>query len=282
MKNIMISGSTGLVGSRVVELLKDDFNFIPLIAKEVDITDTIKVDEFINEKEFDIFLHLEAYTNVNGAEFEKDLAYKINVEGTKNVFNSVLNKNKQFLYISTDFVFSGADKDKIYYEEDRPLPNGTYGKTKLQGEKLVNGKAMIVRISYPYRAYFEEKKDFISSIRSVLESGQEINVVTDSILTPTFIDDIAFALKHLLNNYDTNIYHLVGSSNISPFNAVKLIALKFDLDSNLIKPTSFTSYFKEYAVIRPQYSSLKSKMNNFYKMKSFEEGLDEIIKYLSL
>ena len=106
MKNIMISGSTGLVGSRVVELLKDDFNFIPLIAKEVDITDTIKVDEFINEKEFDIFLHLAAYTNVNGAEFEKELAFKINVEGTENVFNSVLNKNKQFLYISTDFVFS--------------------------------------------------------------------------------------------------------------------------------------------------------------------------------
>ena len=278
----MISGSTGLVGSRIVELLKNDFNFISLLANQVNITDKQKVDDFIKEKDFDIFLHLAAYTNVNGAEFEKDLAYNINVEGTKNVFNSVLNKNKQFLYISTDFVFSGADKDKIYYEEDSPHPYGIYGKTKLQGEKIVSGKAMIVRISYPYRAYFEEKKDFVSSIRSVLESGQEINVVTDSILTPTFIDDIALALKHLLNNYDTNIYHLVGSSNISPYNAVKLIAQKFDLDSNLIKPTSFISYFKEYAVIRPQYSSVKSKMNNFYKMKSFEEGLDEIIKYLSL
>lgn len=278
----MISGSTGLVGSRIVDLLKNDFNFIPLLANQVNITDKQKVSDFINDKDFDIFLHLAAYTNVNGAEFEKDLAYNINVEGTKNVFNSVLNKNKKFIHISTDFVFSGVDKDKIYYEEDTPHPNGIYGKTKLQGEKLVKGKAMIVRLSYPFRAYFDEKKDFVSSIRSVLESGQEINVVTDSILTPTFIDDIAFALKHLLNNFDTNIYHLVGSSNISPFNAVKLIALKFGLDSNLIKPTSFASYFKEYAVIRPQYSSIKSKNNNFYKMKSFEEGLDEIIKYLNL
>jgi len=91
----MISGSTGLVGSRIIELLKDDFNFIQLLAKDVDITDSQKVGNFINEKDFDIFLHLAAYTNVNGAEIEKDLAYKINVDGTKNVFDSVINKDKK-------------------------------------------------------------------------------------------------------------------------------------------------------------------------------------------
>ncbi len=282
MKNIIISGSTGLVGSRIVELLKDDFNFIQLLAKDVDITDLQKVSSFINEKDFDIFLHLAAYTNVNGAEFEKDLAHKINVEGTKNVFDCVIKKNKKFLYISTDFVFSGNNKDKIYTETDTPNPSGVYGKTKYQGEKIVNGNGMIVRISYPYRAQFEDKKDFVASIKSVLENGQEIKVVTDSIFTPTFIDDIAYGLKHLLNNFDINIYHLIGSKHISPYDAVKLIANKFNLDTNLVKPTTFSSYFKEYVAIRPQYSAIKSTNNNFYTMKSFEEGLNEIIKYLSL
>src|SRR3989344_444519 len=282
MKNIMISGSTGLVGSRFIELLKDDFNFIQLLAKDVDITDSQKVGNFINEKDFDIFLHLAAYTNVNGAEIEKDLAYKINVDGTKNVFDSVINKDKKFIYISTDFVFSGNDKDKIYIETDIPNPSGVYGKTKYHGEKIVNGKGMIIRISYPYRAQFEEKKDFVSSIKSILENGQEIKVVTDSIFTPTFIDDIAYGLKHLLNNFEINTYHLVGSRYISPYDAVKLIANKFNLNSNLVKPTTFSSYFKEYAAIRPQYSAIKSTNNNFYKMKSFEAGLDEIIKFLNL
>lgn len=278
----MISGSTGLVGSRIIELLKDDFNFIQLLAKDVDITDLQKVSNFINEKDFDIFLHLAAYTNVNGAEIEKDLAYKINADGTKNVFDSVISKDKKFIYISTDFVFSGNDKNKIYTETDTPNPSGIYGKSKLKGENIVKDKGMIVRISYPYRAYFEEKKDFVASIKSILENGQEIKVVTDSMFTPTFIDDISYGLKHLLNNFDTKIYHLVGSMDLSPYEAVKLIANKFNLNSNLVKPTTFSSYFKEYAAIRPQYSAIKSTSNNFYKMKSFDEGLNEIIKYLSL
>lgn len=281
MKNIMISGSSGLVGSRIVELLKNDFNFIPLIASEVDITDLEKVKNFINENDFDIFLHLAAYTNVNGAELEKELAHKINVEGTKNVFDCVNVKNKKFLYISTDFVFAGDDKDKIYLETDTPNPGGVYGKTKYQGEKIVNGKGMIVRISYPYRAQFEEKKDFVASIKSILENGQEIKVVTDSIFTPTFIDDIAYGLKHLLNNFEINTYHLAGSRFISPYDAIKLIANKFHFNTNLVMPTTFINYFKEYASIRPQYSAIKSINNNFYKMKSFEEGLDEIIRQLN-
>jgi len=278
---IIISGSTGLVGSRIIELLKDDFNFIPLLATQVDITENKKVDEFITSNDFDLFLHLAAYTNVNGAELEKDIAYKINVEGTKNVFNSVLKKNKKFIYISTDFVFSGDNQDGFYTEQDIPSPSGTYAKTKYEGEKVVKDTAMIVRISYPFRARFEEKKDFVSSIKSTLEKEQEINAVTDSIITPTFIDDIAYGLKHLINNYSPEIYHLAGTTNISPYNAFRLISNVFGLNNNLIKPTTFSSHYKEFAAIRPQYSVLKSMKNDFWKMSSFEDGLFEIKKQLN-
>ncbi|MEX1052743.1 MAG: sugar nucleotide-binding protein, partial [Patescibacteria group bacterium] len=199
MKNIIVSGSTGLVGSRILELLREDFNFIPLLVNQVDITKSKEVDEFIDSKDFDLFLHLAAYTNVNGAELEKDIAYKVNVEGTKNVSSAVLKKNKEFIYMSTDFVFSGDDKEKSYTEDDKPNPSGVYASSKYEGEKIVNKKAMITRISFPYRARFEAKKDFVSSIKSMLERGQEIHAVTDSIITPTFIDDIAFSIKYLIN-----------------------------------------------------------------------------------
>ncbi|MEX1052241.1 MAG: hypothetical protein WEC80_00145, partial [Patescibacteria group bacterium] len=81
-------------------------------------------------------------------------------------------------------------------------------------------------------------------------------------------------------NYSPEIYHIAGSTNLSPYEAVKTIASVFDLDKDLIRPNSFSSYYKELASIRPQFSSLKSVKNDFYKMSSFEDSLHEIKKQL--
>jgi dTDP-4-dehydrorhamnose reductase len=281
MKNVLISGSTGLIGSRIIELIGKDFNFIPLLLSEVDITDKDSVFKFVEEKNFDIFLHLAAYTNVNGAEIEKDLAYKVNVNGTKNIYEAVNNKNKKLIYVSTDYVFPGNKKDKAYYEDDKPKPSGIYSCSKYKGENIVKSNSMIIRLSYPYRAEFNEKKDFVASIRSALETGQEIKAVIDSMITPTFVDDIAYGLKYLLDNYSPEIFHLVGVDSLTPYDAVKLIAKKFNLNKDRIKTIGFSNYYKEYAAIRPQYSCIKSKKNTFYKMRTFEDGLNEIIKQLN-
>jgi len=281
MKNVIISGSTGLIGTRIIELIGKDINFIPLLINEVDITNKDSVNNFVKDKDFDIFLHLAAYTNVNGAEIEKDLAYRVNVEGTKNIYDVVKSTQKKLIYISTDFVFPGDKKEKIYYEQDKPNPSGVYAVTKYKGEEIVKEDSMIIRLSYPYRAQFDLKKDFVASVRSIIETGQEIKSVTDSFFTPTFVDDLVYGLKHLIENFTPEIYHLVGSSSLSPYDAVQLIAKKFKLNNELIKTTSFSNYYKEYASIRPQYSTIKSNKNNFYKMKTFEQGLDEVVKQLN-
>jgi dTDP-4-dehydrorhamnose reductase len=277
MLKIALTGSTGLIGSRIIELLQNEFIFIPLLQSEVDITNREQITTLINKINFDIFLHLAGYTNVDGAEQEKDLVYKINAEGTRNVFESVINKNKNFIYISTDFVFDG--KKPPYFEDSQPNPISYYGLSKYEGEKIVNppagGKAMIVRLSYPYRSQFEPKKDFVRGIKSLLEQKKTLTMVTDSLMTPTFIDDIAYGLKYLFNNYSPEIYHLVGVNSLSPYDAGKLIAKTFNLDSSLIQPTTYKKYFINKAP-RPQYSDIKSKKNNFYQMKSFKEGLEEI------
>src|SRR3989344_4372657 len=98
MLKIALTGNDGLVGSRIVELLNKDFLFVPLPQSQLDITDRDKVNSTLRSLDFDIFLHLAAYTNVAQAEKDKELAFKINRDGTKNVFEAVNAKNKKFIY----------------------------------------------------------------------------------------------------------------------------------------------------------------------------------------
>ncbi len=267
---IAMSGSTGLIGSRIQELLYRDHEFIPLLQSHVDIADQEQVKDFIGRSDFDIFLHLAAYTDVNGAEKNRDIAKKVNVDATKNIFNEVTQKSKKMIYISTDFVFDGTNPP--YDEDSVPNPLGYYAQTKYEGEQIVKDKGMIVRLSYPYRSFFEPKKDFVHALKAHMEKGTDLYMVTDMSFTPTFVDDIAFGLKHLITHYSPEIFHLVGSSTLSPYESALKIAEAFKLDTSHIHKTTYDKYFKDKA-LRPRYSEIRSMKNNFHSMKSFEEGL---------
>ena len=282
MLKIALTGPDGLVGSRIIELLDKDFEFILLPQTLMDITDKKQVENEIENLDFDIFFHLAAYTDVPGAESNKELCFKINRDGTKNVFEVVSRKRKKFIYVSTDFIFDGTNPP--YFENSQPNPISIYAASKYEGEKIVNppagGKGMIVRFAYPYRAGFELKKDFFRTFKSYLENGKTLSMITDSLMTPTFIDDIAFGLKYLFNNFSSEIFHLVGSESISPYDAALTVAEAFNLDKSLIGKTTYEEYVKEKARL-PQFASIKSSKNNFCKMKSFNEGLEEIKKQMS-
>src|SRR3989339_260349 len=267
MLKVIVTGSTGLVGSRIIELLGKEFIFLPLLQTHIDITDKDDVWKTLKELEFDLFLHLAAYTNVDGAEQNRNLAFKVNKDGTKNIMDAVLYKRKRLIYTSTDFVFDG--KNPPFYEDSLVNPISTYGESKLEGEKVLAGKAMIVRISYPYRKTFEIKKDFVRAVRTLLEQRKKLSMVSDSLITPTFIDDIAYALKHLMQNYTNEVFHINGGGALSPFAAGKMVARIFGLEEDLIMPVAYKEYFKKKA-LRPQLSDIRSKKNTFYRMKSFE------------
>ena len=277
MLKIALTGADGLVGSRIIELLKNYFEFIPLPQKSMDITDQAQVNSTLKNLDFDIFFHLAAYTNVPGAETNKDLCFKINRDGTKNVFEAVMKKQKKFVYISTDFVFDGIKPP--YDESSIPNPVGVYASSKFEGEKIVKDQAMIVRISYPYRASFELKKDFFRTFKYYLENNKPLSMISDSIMTPTFIDDIAYGLKYLFNNFKPEIYHLVGSEYLSPYEAAVKVTEAFGLDRSLIGKTSYEEYIKGKARL-PQFATIRSSKNTFWKMKTFSEGLEEIKKQL--
>src|SRR3989344_5174169 len=138
---IAITGESGLVGSRIIELLKNDFNFVPLKHSEFDIANSGQVTEYLDTLDFDLLLHLAAYTNVDKSEIEKNEAFSVNVIGTKNVFEAVSKKNKKMIYFSTDFVFDGVNPP--FDEERIPNPIGFYGQSKYEGELFLKNKAMI-------------------------------------------------------------------------------------------------------------------------------------------
>lgn len=272
MDKLKISGTglTGLVGSRIVELLQNDFDFTPIPFADMDITNKDAVNKKLYETDFDIFLHAAAYTNVDGAQKDPDAAQKLNVTGTQNVFETVTNKRKKIIYISTDFVFDGATG--AYSEDATPNPISVYGKTKYKGEKIVGKNGMIVRISYPYRAIFDQKKDFVRGIIDTLKSGQQMSGVTDQILTYTFIDDIAYGLKHLFTNFSNETYHLVGSDSLSGYDSIMTMCDVFSLDRSKVDQTTYDAFYANRAK-RPKNGAIVSIKNNFYPMKNFRAGL---------
>lgn len=267
--NVAITGPHGLIGSRLIELLTET-TFIPLSHKGLDITNQNDVVAKLNNIDFDILLHLAAYTNVDMAEKEREKAHAINVDGTRYLYHAVQKMNKRMIYISTDFVFDGVNPP--FDEESKPNPIGYYGQSKYEGEQALGDDAMIVRISYPYGNPSSKNPDIVTRLTDALHKGRTLTMVTDSSMTPTYIDDIAQGLHYLINNFKPEIYHLVGPQSYSPFEIGKMIAKHVGVSANLIQGTTFEEYSKGKAP-RPQYSETVSKKNNFYKMKSFNEGI---------
>jgi len=279
MKKIAITGASGLVGTRIIELLSPKFEFIPLSQENMDITNKDSVSSYLKTISYDLLLHLAAYTNVAKADSEKDKAYLINETGTQNILDVVTSAKKEFVYISTDFVFDGTNPP--YVETSIPNPISVYGASKYAGEKVVGTNGMIVRIAYPYRSTFEIKKDIFRTLKTLLENGKTLSMIEDSLMVPTFIDDIAYGLEYLMNNYSRETFHLVGKDAMSPFTLAETIARVFNLNSALVGKTTYDTYFANKAK-GPRYSDIRSEKNTFYPMHTFEEGLHIIKKQLNI
>ena len=287
---IIGTGLNGLVGSRIVELLNSSFEFESISRSTgVDITDASQVLDVVSKSPAEVVLHLAAKTDVDGCEKDKDLrekgeAWKINVEGTKNIVKACEKSGKKLIYVSTDFVFDGEiGEGEFYTEESTPNPVNWYARTKYEGEKVVQQSStpwVIVRLAYPYRANFT-KPDFYRAIKKRLESGQPVAAVADHVFTPTFIDDFANCLRVLIEKKVTGIFHTVGEEFLSPFDAADIIAEIFALDKNLISKTTREEFFKGRAQ-RPFRLALKNaKIESFgVKNSTFREGILKIKEQL--
>ncbi len=284
MMNIIGTGLSGLVGSRVVELLSNEFQFENLsLQTGVDITNKTDVVARIEKSDAPWVFHFAAKTDVDGAENERSMAEKsptwiVNVLATESIVEACKKTGKKLLYISTDFVFDGL-KDE-YGEEDIPNPVGWYATTKYEGEKHVRTlgeQSLVVRIANPYGSKHGNKSDFVHKILKRLLGNEEVIAPVDQVFVPTYIDDIARAIKTLVISRANGIYHVVGNTALSPFQAAEEIAKTYVIPKARITRTTFKDYFKGKAP-RPFHASLKNdKISKLgVVMSSFADGLQEV------
>ncbi len=292
MQAVLATGAIGLVGSRFLEIYKNDYKVSNIdILSGVDITDKSSVEKFVAEHPSDVLIHLAAFTDTAKAWEEKGntdgICYKVNVIGTKNLAEVCKDHGIHLIHISTDFVFDGT-KEGLYVESDTTCPLEWYGETKAIAEQVIVDCGVsftILRISYPYRADFAGKSDLIKKIRTGLEQKNLPPQFSDTIITPTFIDDIAHTFDQVIKIKPSGIYHATGSTALSPFALAQMVAESYAFDKNLVKESSLIDYLK--SANRP--FAKKVAMNNTkitteigINFATIEDGLKEIKKQQGL
>jgi len=255
-KTILITGAGGQLGQTLALKSQDqsDYNWIFLDKEKLDITVAEKVARIFSETRPDLCIHCAAYTNVNDAEKQFELAYKINVEGLKNIAEACNFHNTTLIHFSTDYVFDGK-KAQPYTEKDVPNPLNIYGKTKLDSEKFLlqnNQKAYVIRTSWLYSK--THGKNFYRTILSKLKTGEAIEVVDDQIGSPTSTTQVIdFLVELLAKNPPFGIYHCAGKEILSWFSFALSIA-----NEHQIQPKIKAVKTPPNGISRPKYSALKS------------------------
>ena len=293
-REIITTGLSGLIGSRISKLLAAKYYFYDLSLPQYNILDFKKIEKVFKEQtRAKIVFHLAAFTDVTAAWKQRGnkngLCYQINVVGTRNLVKLCRRYQKFLVFVSTDYVFDGR-KELSYLEEDRPNPIEWYGQTKLLAEKEIQERLqdfVITRVAFPYRAYFTKKTDYVRKIIQGLEEKNLYPMFTDQIITLTFIDDLAFGFDQIFKKKPRGIFHLVGSDRLSPYQIARQVAEIFGFSESLLKKGSLAQYQKcQVSDDRPWHkylalSNQKARKELGTKMSTLKEGLQEMKRQLS-
>lgn len=260
---VLIFGGSGLVGSRFTTLHKNSFEILAPDVEEIDILNNDSVKKTLEEFSPDTVINFAAYTNVEEAETQigdkNGICYKINAVGAKNVADALKKSGVHLIHISTEYVFDGEKKDSPYNEEDKPNPINWYGATKHFADEFVMGSGAnytIARICMPYSANYELKKDIARFFITTLKEGNKITAVLDQRITPTLVDNIANALKVLVEQKRNGIYNISCTENTTPFEFAKLLAKKFGYKKQAIEAISLDEFNKKKKAPLLRYSWL--------------------------
>ncbi len=255
MNNILITGSNGQLGNEIRVLSKKhpDFNFFFTDVAELDITDKAAIEHFVSENKISHIINCAAYTAVDKAEEEKDLAYKINVEAVKNLALVSKAYNALLIHISTDYVYDGKNY-KPYLESDPIAPQSHYAFTKAEAERAIreiSGRAIIIRTSWLYSSF---GKNFVKTMIKLGKERDQLSVVRDQIGTPTYALDLAeVSLKFIADHQATEveIYNFSNEGVCSWYDFAKEIMEIKNIDCKIIPIES-----KDYPTpaVRPFYS----------------------------
>lgn len=279
---ILVTGTNGQLGSEINAISENypEFDFFFTTKKELDICDQNSVEEYVTLNNINNIINCAAYTAVDKAESEPELADKINHFAVKGLAEIAKKYDIKLIHISTDYVFDG-NNNRPYLETDLPNPQTVYGKTKLAGEiamQNVNpGNSIIIRTSWVYSKY---GKNFVKTMLRLGKEKDEIKVVSDQIGSPTNAENLAQAVLEILpqlENKKLDIFHYSNEGECSWYEFAKEI---MNYNNFIVKINPIPTSIYPTPATRPLYSVLnKSKIKkkfNFclmYWSESLAKGL---------
>jgi len=267
---ILVTGASGQLGSTFKSLVSDghtkDLDFVFKSSSELDITDFDEVRQELVSSDYAYCINCAAFTNVDKAEAENDLAYRVNVTGARNLAMNCNESKTVLIHISTDFVFDGF-LNTPYLEEDIARPIGFYGDTKYKGERAIINNVeehFIIRTSW---LYSEFGHNFMKTMLKLGSERDELSVVYDQVGTPTYALDLANVVLHIVkaHSIEYGVYNYSNEGVASWYDFAKAIFDNYKINIDL-KPILSTEY--PMPAERPKFSVLdKSKIKNTFGLE---------------
>ena len=252
---------------------------VALTRGEMDISDADAVAAALAMHRPDAVLNCAAYTDVDGAETNRDASYLANAVGVENLASATHKFGSRFVTISTDYVFDGAYSG-FYTQRDTPNPHGVYAVTKYEGERLAtekNAASIIVRSGW---IYGQEGTNFLSVMHRLLAEGRSIKAISDSYGTPTYAGDLAIRLRELAELDMPCIFHVTNSGpGTSYLGFAEAVCEIGGFDTKLVEPVSKDSLSRPAP--RPASSKLAclfSKRFGLEQLPDWKESLSTFLK----
>lgn len=278
--SILITGAKGQLGSELCHYLDETgVSYVATGVEELDITNQEQVTAYITEMKPSVVYHCAAYTAVDAAEDEgKDLNHQINVQGTENIAKACGQVEAKLVYISTDYVFDGNQRENGYLETDVTAPINAYGAAKLKGEEAVKKYCpnyYIIRTSWVFGEY---GKNFVFTMQNLAKTHPKLTVVDDQQGRPTWTRHLAeFMVYAVQQEIAPGIYHFSNEGICTWYEFAKEILKETEVE---IAPVD-SSQFPQKAT-RPSYSVLnldKTKATGFH-IPTWEEALKEMLAHV--
>lgn len=269
--NILVTGANGQLGNCIRNAARNSAdNYIFTDVDELDITDSIAVNRMVKENGINVIVNCAAYTNVDRAENDVDLAELLNATAVRNLAEAINTVGGTLIHISTDYVFGGTQGNTPRTETEPANPTGVYGVTKLHGEQAIEQsgcKALVFRTAWLYSEY---GKNFVKTMLNLTATKPELKVVFDQCGTPTYAQDLADAIVHIIATrmLDGNegIYHYSNEGVCSWFDFTKAIAQITGNTGCDIQPCHSDEFPSH--VVRPAYSVLdKTKFKQTFGLR---------------
>lgn len=224
LSKVWITGARGQLGTELVEAAPPAVSCIATDRASVDIGDRSRVLAFATETRPDLIINAAAYTAVDKAESEPDLAFRINRDGAANLAEAAARCGARLIHVSTDYVFDGRQSTP-YKPADPPNPLNVYGESKLAGERaaldIAGDRALIVRTAWVYSAHGH---NFVKTMLRLLRERKEVRVVCDQIGTPTHVAGLAHALWQLAERGERGTHHWTDAGVASWYDFAVAIA----------------------------------------------------------